>query len=167
MRRALAVVALLLGVSAAVAGARTLPELPSVGARELAREIRSRRSGLVLVDLRTPDAFAADALPTAYNTLPSGPAAAGGTVVLYGGDAARIASSVAALRKRGAHEVRVLAGGADGWTEQVLSPALPADTRAWSAADTEVAALSAYFGGKPRAVAPGGPPPPAQRRHGC
>lgn len=164
MRRALAAAALMLAAAAALAGRGAGGPPAAVGARELAREILDRRPGLVVVDLRAPAAFVDDALPLARNDLPAGPAANGEAVVLYGGDRARIAAAVDALSRRGVRDVRTLAGGVEAWREEVLSPVLPADAR--TPAQTELADLSAYFGGAPRTDGGASSPPPARRR-GC
>lgn len=161
MKHVLAALALLLGLGAAVAGARPSPPEP-IAARELAQAVREHRPGLTVVDLRGPVAAAPDALPGAVDHLPK-PAA--GPVVLYGPEP-RVRSAAAELRARGARDLRLLEGGADAWRDEVLSPVLPPDLARWTDEERRIAELSAWFGGAPRTSADTPAPEPGRRR-GC
>ncbi|MGZ8468585.1 MAG: rhodanese-like domain-containing protein, partial [Gemmatirosa sp.] len=96
------------------------------------------------------------------------PIAAGDLVVLYSDGGTHAAQAWVLLRASGHARVYFLRGGLLDWLEQVMNPV--------NVADPEVAALSRYFGGVPRAGAvpdPGGALAPASgavarmRRRGC
>ena len=160
MKRALAGAAVVLALGAAAAGVR--PPAPArVDAVELAREIRARRPGLQVADLRSSAAFAAESVTTAVNGPPPG---AGGPLVVYAADEADAARAARVLSTRFA-DVRVLSGGLDAWRAEVLQPVLPADPAARTAEDQALVELSAYFGGAPRTG--GAAQPVAARRRGC
>jgi hypothetical protein len=83
-------------------------------------------------------------------TLASLAPAEGETLVLYSEGGAHAAQGWVLLRANGHRHVYFLRGGLLDWMEDVMSPALPADT-----SRARVAALSRYFGGAPRTgVAP-------------
>lgn len=162
MKRVLAGAALLLGLAAAVVGATPAPRW--VSAPELAREIRARRPGLVVVDARDAAAFNTDSIPTALNIAPD---RASGAMAIYAASDAEAVRAARRVTAKGA-EVRIVAGGLDAWRREVVRPRLPDDPRAWSKADAERADLSAYFGGGPRASSDPEPPTgPSVRRRGC
>jgi rhodanese-related sulfurtransferase len=123
-----------------------------LSAIELAQWIHDRRDGLRVVDVRPPADFAVDHLPGSENAPALGvdPAAFAATdsTVLYGWSDEAARSIQERLRTSGRHAL-VLRGGYDAWTREVLSPEIPA-----GAADREpyrtIAALSRYFGGRPR-----------------
>jgi hypothetical protein len=74
----------------------------------------------------------------------------GETFVLYSEGGAHAAQGWVLLRATGHRNVYFLRGGLLDWMEDVMSPALPADT-----SRARIAALSRYFGGTPRAgIAP-------------
>jgi hypothetical protein len=72
--------------------------------------------------------------------------------VLYSEGGAHAAQGWVLLRANGHRQVYFLRGGLLDWMDDVMSPALPADT-----SRARVAALSRYFGGVPR---PGAVPLP-------
>jgi rhodanese-related sulfurtransferase len=167
--RLLAALALLLAVLAAFVGtstrgdatmnARALAaeiehEDDHVTALELAQWIRERKPGLRVLDVRSDSEFAAYHIPSAermpLTALASLAPAPGETLVLYSEGGAHAAQGWVLLRANGHRDVYFLRGGLLDWMEDVMSPALPADTSA-----ARIAALSRYFGGVPRAgVAP-------------
>ncbi|MGZ8378733.1 MAG: rhodanese-like domain-containing protein [Gemmatirosa sp.] len=187
--RRLAGAAAVLGVSAAVVGsaepagragrldvaalAREIDrEADHVDAVELARWIRDRKAGLRVLDVRDDSAYAAYHIPGAERLALADVArmapSADGTLVLYSEGGAHAAQAWVLLRASGHARVYFLRGGLLDWLEQVMNPV--------NVADPEVAALSRYFGGVPRAGAvpdPGGALAPASgavarmRRRGC
>jgi rhodanese-related sulfurtransferase len=125
-----------------------------VTALELAQWIRDRKAGLRVLDVRSASEFAAYHIPSAewmpLTALASLPASDGETLVLYSEGGAHAAQGWVLLRANGHRHVYFLRGGLLDWMEDVMSPALPADT-----SRARVAALSRYFGGAPRTgVAP-------------
>jgi rhodanese-related sulfurtransferase len=158
-RRALAATAAVLGLLAAVPGARTVDTAAvadeiergsgHVTAVELATWIRERRAGLRVLDLRDELAYEAYHVPSAERATPAEVARlrprAGEALVLYGDGGARAAQAWALLRAAGVRDVYFLRGGLLDWTEDVMNPIVGADS-----ASARVAALSRYFGGVPR-----------------
>lgn len=141
-----------------------------VGARQLAIWIRDRRPGLRVIDVRAPEAFGDDAIPTAENLpidrLVRTTFAPGQTIVLYSQEGAHAGQAWVLLRALGVTGVVFIPGGLADWWDEVLAPALPADTPA--AERAAIADLSRYFGGVPRGVAAGAATPTRSfRRRGC
>lgn len=139
-RRILAACALGLGALAAVTGdprpdVRTQPasnavatlaaqienEEDHVTATELAQWIRSRRDGLRIFDVRSPDEYAAYRIPGAKHvSLPDLTRMQfrdGETIVLYSAGGAHAAQAWVLLRSRGYDEVYFLRGGLHEWIE--------------------------------------------------
>jgi adenylyltransferase/sulfurtransferase len=154
----LALLALVLGALAAVSGdAVTEPLVPEVSAIALADRIRARDADLVVVDLRSPEAFSEFNVPTARNLAPERLAdaqlPAGAALVLYAEDRRAAVTAASLLREAGYANVSVLSGGAVAWLDDVLAPVLPADMPADERA--RMAEISRYFGGRPRTAEPG------------
>ena len=125
-----------------------------VSALQLAQWIKDRKANLRVIDVRSPEAFAAFSIPSAENI----PLQAIGrtafspddTVVLYSEEGAHAAQAWVFLRARGVGKVFFIAGGLADWRDEVMSPVLPADASAEAVAAFEpVAELSQYFGGSP------------------
>jgi rhodanese-related sulfurtransferase len=125
-----------------------------VTALELAQWIRDRKPGLRVLDVRSDSEYSAYHIPSAERmplpTLAKLPPNETETLVLYSEGGAHAAQGWVLLRATGHRNVYFLRGGLLDWMEDVMSPALPADS-----SRVRVAALSRYFGGTPRAgVAP-------------
>ena len=167
--RQLAVVALVLGVGAAVSGsrgsagridvaqlARTVArEDDHVTALELAQWIKSRRAALRVIDLRPQADFDSLHIPTAeqgaIDTLDRIRFRSGETIVLYSEGGAHSAQAWVFLRALGFANVYFLRGGIHEWIGDVLSPGLPADATDAEREQFEKAVpISKYFGGMPR-----------------
>ena len=137
-------------VDASALAAEIEHEDDHVTALELAQWIRERKPGLRVLDIRSDSEFRAYHIPsaermplTALATLaPTG----GQTLVLYSEGGAHAAQGWVLLRANGHRNVYFLRGGLLDWMDDVMSPALPADT-----SRARIAALSRYFGGVPRA----------------
>lgn len=135
--------------------ARTVQaEEDHVSALQLARWIRNRRPGLHVVDLRSPEEYAAYHIPTALQlSLPDLPDAGlrhQDTIVLYSEGGTHAAQAWFLMRAMGYRHVLFLREGLYEWLDQVMEPTLPraarpADRRRFQ----EAAALSRYFGGLP------------------
>jgi rhodanese-related sulfurtransferase len=126
-----------------------------VSAIELARWIRSRRRGLRVIDVRSPEAFAHFSLPTAENIpieqIPETRFRDDETVVLYSEGGAHAAQAWVFLKAAGVRNVVFVAGGLGDWFDEVMRPAIPnAPPPAQAAGFAEIAEISAYFGGTPR-----------------
>lgn len=170
LHRVLALLALAGGAFAVVAGTPQAPlAADEISAVELAQWLRERRGGLQIVDLRA-DAEAADGVPGALRAADAGHAAAAqhGIVVVYAQRDVG-ADTLAALRLAGnAAQVRRLRGGLAAWQRDVLYPVLRADASpAQRQQFSARAALSRYFGGSPRQLAPGEALPQLRSRRGC
>jgi rhodanese-related sulfurtransferase len=121
-----------------------------VSAVELAQRIRDREPGLRVIDVRSDSEFDAYHIPSAEH-LPLRALATlkprdGETLVLYSEGGAHAAQGWVFLRSLGHRRVYFLAGGLLDWLEEVMNPALAAHDMA----SERIAALSRYFGGRPR-----------------
>jgi len=131
-----------------------------VSAIDLARWIRDQRPGLRVIDVRTPEAFAHFAIPTAENIpierIPGARFGDEEMVVLYSEGGAHAAQAWVFLKAAGVRNAVFIAGGLGDWFDEVISPVLPADPPPGQAARiAEVTEISLYFGGTPRRAAPG------------
>lgn len=144
-----------------------------VTAPELAEWLRTRRPGLRVVDLRSPEEFAGGHLPGSENRslrqLAEAEFAPAETVVLVSAGGGHAAQGWVLLAAQGMGDARALAGGYDAWLREVLYPELPRDADAAAqAAFVPVSERSRYFGGRPRIVdasaAGGAPPTDAERK---
>jgi rhodanese-related sulfurtransferase len=167
--RALGVIALVMGLGAAVFGSRPASgsidvaklaravanEDDHVTAIELAQWIRARRPGLRVIDLRSATDFDSLHIPTAeqaaIDTLDRIRFKSGETIVLYSEGGAHSAQAWVFLKALGHTNVFFLRGGVYEWLGDVLSPGLPADaTDSEREAFAKASELSRYFGGQPR-----------------
>ena len=167
-RIVLALFALGMGALAAFAGNVAPPPVADeVSAVDLAQWIRDGRSGLLIVDARSAEAFDRDRLPGALliADIDAEALRSADTVVVYAdagvdGTTLRELSNVRRLLR--------LHGGIAAWNEEVLFPVLRADASARQQHDFEArAVLSRYFGGSPRLLDPGASPVRGRSRHGC
>lgn len=171
VRRALAGLALAAGVLAAVAGSPRQPlRDDEISAVDLARRLRDRGDGLLVIDVRAAGEADRPHVAGARSLAEFDPAAvaAGSAVVIYAegdiGDAA-----FDALRGRFAGlPLQRLRGGIGAWNDEVLFPSVRAGAPPRAERDfLERAALSRYFGGTPRRLAPGEAPSHERSRRGC
>jgi rhodanese-related sulfurtransferase len=127
-----------------------------VSALQLAQWIREKKSGLKVIDVRSPEAFAAFSIPGAENipieAVGKARFAPTDTVVLYSEGGAHAAQAWVFLKARGVARAYFIAGGLADWRDEVMSPVLPADASPEAvAAFAPIAQLSLYFGGSPKA----------------
>ena len=174
LTRLLGIAAAVLGVLAAVAGSPYASrhgrvdvdalanvvrrEDDHVTAIELAGWIKSRRDRLRVVDLRSAGEYDEFHIPTAervaIDSLASARFAPDETIVLYSEGGAHAAQAWVFLRALGYDRVFFLRGGAYEWLEQVMNPSLGASaSHNDSAAFSDIAAISRYFGGTPHSGA--------------
>lgn len=185
MRRALLIAAMVAGGLAPFAGAphpaaaalgaidvhrlanSVEAEEDHVTAVELAGWIRNRKHGLRIIDLRTPDAYAAFHVPSAANVSLSALVAMkfepDETIVLVSEGGGHAAQGWVLLQASGYRRVYFLRGGVSEWLDDVMEPINPS---------AEVAELSRYFGGNPRTGESSARPVTAEgaealRRRGC
>lgn len=130
-----------------------------VTARELAGWIVEGRADYRLIDLREPEAFAADHLPGA-ESVPLAVFAAADLprdekLVLYSEGGIHAAQAWLLLKADRHPAVYSLLGGIESWRDEVLYPVLPAAgaSAGQMAAAERAAHLAAFFGGAPRAAA--------------
>lgn len=170
MRSALAASALVLGAGAALAGGSagsppvsTMRPDPGQGhgnagriqPLDLARRIRDREPGLVILDARGEGFDPALAVPGARPVEPgqaeSWPLIDAASVVLYDLDEDASLRAAGEAHAAGRADAVHLEGGLAGWVSGVLEPVLPPPVTAIdSAANERAAELSRYFGGRPR-----------------
>jgi len=167
-RAALALLALVLGSLAAIAGSVVPPPAADeVSAVDLAQWIRDRRPRLLVVDARAAEAFDRDRLPGALllADIDAEALRSADTVVVY----ADAGVDTTALRElANARRLLRLHGGIAAWNEDVLFPVIRADASERQQRDFAArAALSRYFGGSPRLLDPGASPARGRSRHGC
>jgi rhodanese-related sulfurtransferase len=173
--RILGATALALGVAAPFAGAAPITERAPgamdiaalarmvaaqedhVSALQLARWIRDRRPGLRVIDVRSPEEFARFSIPTAENVpieqITDARFRDDETIVLYSEGGAHAAQAWVFLKAAGVRNVLFIAGGLGDWFDEVMNPVVPVVPPPGQAAHlAEVAELSTYFGGSPRAA---------------
>jgi len=125
-----------------------------VTALELAQWIKDRRPHLRIIDVRSPEEFAAYHVPRAERVALDSLAFAAfrkdETIVLYSEGGAHAAQAWVFLRALGYEKVFFLRGGVYEWLEEVMNPTLGDTTPAARAAFDRAAVLSRYFGGVPR-----------------
>lgn len=159
-----------------------------VTALELAQWIRDRRSGLRIVDLRTPEAFDEYHLPGAEQVpierLTRTAFRQDETIVLVSDAGGHAAQGWVLLEALGHRHVFFLRGGLADWIDDVMNPTLAVNASPGEvAAFRRVSEISRYFGGVPRVAgshttrfdsthAPGNAEPEALpsrelRRRGC
>ena len=131
-------------------------EVDHVTPPELAGWIVQGRSDYRLIDLRAESDYAAYHIPTAENVtvaaLPEFPFLRTEKIVLYSDGGIHAAQAWMLMRAQGYRAVYTVLGGLEGWKDEVLYPALPAQASAADRARFErAAALSRFFGGAPRA----------------
>jgi rhodanese-related sulfurtransferase len=131
-------------------------EVDHVTPTELAAWIVQGRSDYRLVDLRAAADYAAYHIPTAENVtvaaLPEFPFQRNEKIVLYSDGGIHAAQAWMLMQAQGHRAVYTVLGGLEGWKDDVLYPALPAQASGVERARFErAAALSRFFGGEPRA----------------
>ena len=167
----LALVAALLGGSAAFAGSpfavnhgsvdvqqlsrAIADERDHVTAVELAAWIKERRPDLRVVDVRTAEEFNAYHVPSAeriaIDSIGMSTLRPNDLIVLYSEGGAHAAQAWVLLRALGYRNVYFLRGGLYEWLEQIMSPSLAADATAKDSADfARNMEISRYFGGVAR-----------------
>jgi rhodanese-related sulfurtransferase len=191
LQRRLGLGALLGGLAAIVAGSpyrqprgrldidqaaqAILTGVDHVSARQLAGWIRARKPHLRVIDVRTPEQFAAFAIPTAENlpldVLLRTRFAPTDILVLYSEEGAHAGQAWALLRALGVTNAWFIAGGLADWHDEVLAPMLPPGAGPAAVREFEATAeLSRYFGGEPGVgMRPPGKAPGTirWRRRGC
>ena len=130
----------------------------------LAAWVRDQRPGLRVIDLRSPDDYAAFHIPTATvqpleSTLAS-TFAASDTIVIYSDSSAPASQAWVLLKARTRAAVYYLRGGVGAWLDEVMAPTIASDApTAGREAFARTSELSRYFGGAPRVIHPGDPEP--------
>jgi len=170
IERVLAIVAVVGGALAVVAGNPTRPvggtvdvtelarivehEEDHVTAVELAKWIRDDRAGLRILDIRSDSEFDDFHIPRATRMpladiarMPLDPAA---TYVLYSEGGTHAAQGWFLVRARGVKNVFFLRGGLYEWLEQVMNPRVASTTP--QAERDSIRALTLWFGGKMQVV---------------
>jgi rhodanese-related sulfurtransferase len=132
-------------------------EVDHVTPAELAAWIVEGRSDYRLLDLRGPAEYAEYHIPTAENvTLPAledYPLLPSEKIVIYSQGGIHAAQAWLLMQARGFRGSYTLLGGLDGWIDEVLYPALPAEAgREELARFEQAAALAKFFGGQPRSA---------------
>ena len=141
-------------------------EVDHVTPSELAGWIVQGRSDFRLIDLRAESDYATYHIPTAENVtvaaLPEFPLLRTEKIVLYSDGGIHAAQAWMLMQAQGYRAVYTVLGGLEGWKDEVLYPALPAQASALDRARFErAAAVARFFGGEPRAE--GGAAAPAPR----
>jgi rhodanese-related sulfurtransferase len=178
-RRLLAVTAAALGIMAAFAGdprpsadaagretnvdiAALATEIASekdhVTALELAEWIRDQKSGLRVIDVRSPEELDDGRIPTAETVdlaaLTRTAFGASDTIVVYSAESVHAAQAWVLLRTLGHRTVFFLRGGSTAWHDEVMHPTLEEEGASPEAetAFARASAVSRYFGGMPHVV---------------
>lgn len=172
LNRALAAVALLLGV-VAIAGNPYRGSTVSIDTQELATIVDSKvdhvtvqeladwiiqgRTDYRLIDLRSESEYAAYHVPTAENVpvaqLPGYGLGRNEKIVLYSEGGIHSAQAWFLLRAQKYQGAYILFGGLEAWKDEVLYPVAPAvATPQRNAAFERTAQVARFFGGGPRAA---------------
>ena len=170
IERALAIVAVVGGALAVIAGNPTRPvggavdvtelarivehEEDHVTAVELAKWIRDDKAGLRILDIRSDSEFDDFHIPRATRVpladIARMPLDSAATYVLYSEGGTHAAQAWFLLRARGVENVFFLRGGLYEWLEQVMNPRV-ASTMPQAERDS-IRALTLWFGGKMHVV---------------
>lgn len=170
IERVLAIVAVVGGALAVVAGNPTRPTRGSVDvaelarvveheedhvtAVELARWIRDDKAGLRVLDIRSDSEFDDFHIPRATRVpladIARMPLDSSATYVLYSEGGTHAAQAWFLLRARGVTNVFFLRGGLYEWLEQVMNPRVASTTP--QAERDSIRALTLWFGGKMQVV---------------
>lgn len=142
-------------------------EVDHVTPAELAGWIVQGRSDYRLIDLRAESDYAAYHIPTAENVtvaaLAEFPFLRTEKIVLYSDGGIHAAQAWMLMQAQGYRAVYTVLGGLEGWKDDVLYPARPVQVSATDRARFErAAALSRFFGGKPRADGESAAPAPTE-----
>ena len=172
LRRGLAALAFALGLLA-LAGNPERGHTVTIDTQELATIVSSKvdhvtvqdvadwiirgASDYRLVDVRTPEEFAAYHIPSAENVpltdLPDYGLGRNEKIVLCSEGGIHSAQAWMLLRAQGYRGVYILFGGLDAWNDEVLYPIAPADSTVEAVtAFARAAQVARYFGGAPRAA---------------
>ncbi|MCB0717557.1 MAG: rhodanese-like domain-containing protein [Bacteroidetes bacterium] len=170
LNRFLAIAAVVLGL-VSLAGTTQSNEKVTIDARELALIVENEvdhvtvqkladdlirgETNFRLLDLQTPEDFAAYHLPGAENVqlndLAEYPIQRNERIVLYSGGGIHSAQAWFLLKARGYKAVYMVLGGLSSWKEEVLYPTLAADaTPEQVAGFAEVEQVAKHFGGAAR-----------------
>ncbi len=130
-------------------------EVDHVTAAELAGWIIAGRADYRLLDLRSPEEYAAYHIPTAENVelpgLEDYPLLRNEKIVLYSEGGIHSAQAWMLLRARGYEAVYMVLGGLDAWQDEVLFPTLAEDADAAARARFEsTSQVAKFFGGEAR-----------------
>ena len=170
VERLLAIIAVVGGALAVLAGSPTRPVRDSVDvtelarivereedhitATELAKWIRGNKVGLRILDIRPDSEFAEFHIPGArpmpLSEIARMPLDSAATYVLYSEGGTHAAQGWFLLRARGARNSFFLRGGLYEWLEQVMSPRV--SSTAPQAVRDSIRALTLWFGGKMQVV---------------
>lgn len=170
IERVLAIVAVVGGALAVVAGSPTRPtrgnvdvtelarivehEEDHVTAVELAKWIRDDKAGLRVLDIRSDSDYGEFHIPRATRVpladIARMPIDSAETYVLYSEGGTHAAQGWFLLRARGVEHVYFLRGGLYEWLEQVMNPRVPSTMP--QAERDSIRALTLWFGGKMQVV---------------
>jgi rhodanese-related sulfurtransferase len=130
-------------------------EVDHVSVEDLAGWIIAGREDFRLVDLRSPQEFAAYHIPGAENvpvaSLTDHPLLRNETIVLYSEGGIHSAQAWFLLKAREYKGVYILRGGLDEWKEKILFPRPEANpTPEQAAAFARIKEVSRFFGGTPQ-----------------
>jgi rhodanese-related sulfurtransferase len=171
LQQRLALLTLLLGIIAAVAGNPYRGNRVSLDTQELALLVQNEqdhvtpraladwiikgKSDYRLLDLRSPKEFEDYHIPSAENVTLSGlndfPILRNEKIVLYSEGGIHAAQAWFLLAAKGYKHAYILLGGLDAWNDEILFPTLTENATPTQKADFEkVKAVSAYFGGNPQ-----------------
>lgn len=169
LNQKLALVAILLGVIALLAGNPFDNDIVEVNVKDLALStvkdsdkikpeviadwLIQGKADFVLIDLRNPEEFEKYSLPEAENiplvSLPEAELYRNQKLILYAEDNLRAAQGWFILKSKGFKNVYILDGGLEGWKNEVLFPKLSSNpSKEELSLFEKKKAISKYFGGQ-------------------
>jgi rhodanese-related sulfurtransferase/uncharacterized membrane protein YedE/YeeE len=166
----LGIIALLLGVMAAVSGNPVLNgqidaglaypnsiqgrQIAYLGPVQLAESLMARRRDMTILDLRSETDFETYHIPPALHVVLSDVTSDkipnDKTIILYAGDGQRAAEAWSDITEQGFENVFVLKGGLERWFDEILFPDLTVTRGLDKTAIEKIKRRSRYFGGTPK-----------------
>lgn len=136
-------------------------EVDHVTVQELADWIIQDVGDVRLIDLGPPDEYAEYHIPGAENVqlteLLDYPLYRNERIILYSGGGIHSAQAWFLLKAHGFHGAYILLGGIESWKDEILFPEAPENPMPDALNDfRRTAAISAFFGGRPKDSASGG-----------
>lgn len=132
----------------------------NLSVEELAEWLISKKTGFMLIDIRSPKLYGEYYIPTAVNIQPESiidlniPKSQ--KIIIYSDDNLQSAQTWLLLKSKYYKAVYMLKGGISAWRDQILFPVIPDSIATEEQAKyRKLTEISKYFGGSPRVLTQG------------